>query len=1027
MAGAAGLPHAANGVNMGSTASIGRNGAKATVLVLLVLAAMVALNRLDLALAGAHTPSTASGSIGDIASASRILSPEISLNVADGWLAYDQRVPAPTVPARGVDTLTHAYLVWDLLLMASLTRLLFLVRNALSPGLMPPQGDRLRPAFTALRLSRLPILAYLVFDLLETVGATLGWEAIADGMTWVAVLVGMASAAKWLSLAAALLAIGVWLAYDRKERIRSTQVSPPTKALRGQILVAAFVVLFLLGLQGDLGRQIDDVLVLAADSIWPALLATLLMLATWKALLTGGSQCLHAFEQEPEIVAMTRKVFMVALATIGVLGALAGAAAAVGATAVWRSLLVPAGLIAAWLILSIPAVVHNFVPIASPPDLVVPPGATTAPASVSGSGESGQPTTGAEDSLTGTRLLLAGLSAAPAVALYLATVGAATSQFAGNGLPVLLSVWAVAGLVLSCIVLWRGISSSSSPWNWAPRKLASSLGVCLLALLVLAVLPTTLWMWVGSPGVVFLFTTVLAVIVALLVLLSDAVAPRGALALAGFKRVPFITVIVLWGLIASFLDDKGEYYDARVTTTQTAAAAQSPEAAYRQWIQAHQPTPVADAGDSATVNGRRVVPLVFVASAGGGIRAAYWTAKTWDCVFATACGNSQDHSADVFLASGVSGGAVGLAQVRAHQLAVASDDVATSANTATASWVDAALGDDFLAPAVASFVFRDLPNSLTRFPFHGRDRSASLELALEAAQEEMGSVFPSQGLPFPRLAFSGTSVEDGCRLSISDVSQAAGREEANCMGVDTSLPSAKGPGSTPVRDAAGYVCDDGKPASLRLSTAAVLSARFPVVSPAGGLGPCGEGAATYSVDGGLFDNSAGSAVTATWEAVADKVAETNAGKGVCVIPRLLVLDSHYSSLGATDPTSRPLQSAAPLGALLNVYGQRNSRALAEATRVIEAAAQEAAKACGDPSLAVGAVAQIFPRANTAPQPPLGWALAKSTRDNLTAQLVTGCKDHKPTVESPASGNAADSEAIDNCAAVVQVRSWFGES
>ena len=1009
---------------MGSTALIRRHGTKAAVLVLLVLAAMVALNRLDLALAGAHTPSTASGGVGDIASASRILSPDVSFNVAEGWLAYDRRVPAPTVPARAVETLTYAYLVWDLVLMASLTWLLFLVRNTLSPVPEPQQGDRLRPAFTVLRLSQVPILAYLIFDSLETVGATVGWEAIADGMTWVAVLVGMASAAKWLSLAAALLAMCVWLAYDRKERIRSTRVAPPTKALRGQILVAAFVVLFLIGLQGDLGRQIDDVLVRAADSIWPALLATGLMLATWKALLTGGSQCLHAFDQEPEIVPMSRKVVIVALATVGVLGALAGVAAAVGATAVWRSLVVPAGCIAAWLILSIPSVVHNFVPVASPPDLVGTSGRGAAPASRLG--WTGQPTTGDEDSLTGTRLLLAGLAATPAVALYLATVAAATSQFAGYGVPGLLSVWAVVLLLLSCMVLLRGISISTSPWNWAPGRLTSLLGVCLLALLGLALLPTALWMWVGSPGVVFLFTTVLAIIVALLVLLSDAVAPRGALALAGFKRVPFIMMILLWGLIASILDDKGEYYDARVTTTQTAAAAQAPEAAYNQWVQAQQLTPGADVGDSATVNGRRVVPLVFVASAGGGIRAAYWTAKTWDCVFATACENSQDHSADVFFASGVSGGAVGLAQVRAHQLAVSSDDATTKASTTSTSWVDAALGDDFLAPAVASFVFRDLPNSLTRFPFHGLDRSASLELALEAANEEMDSVFPSHGLPFPRLAFSGTSVEDGCRLSISDVNQAAGREDANCMGVDTSLPEAEGPGSTPVRDAAGYVCDEGEPASLRLSTAAVLSARFPVVSPAGGLGPCGKGAATYSVDGGLFDNSAGSAVTATWKAVADKVAETNAGKGICAIPRLVVMDSHYSSLGATDPASRPLQSAAPLGALLNVYGQRNSRALAEATRVIEAAAREEAKACGDASLAVGSVVQIFPRASTAPQPPLGWALAKSTRDNLTAQLFTGCKD-EPTAESPASGSAADSEAIDNCAAVVQVRSWFGES
>ena len=75
----------------------------------------------------------------------------------------------------------------------------------------------------------------------------------------------------------------------------------PTKALRGQILVAAVIVLFLIGLQGDLGRQIDDVLVRAADGPWPAVLATLLMLTTCAALLIGGAQCLHAYIQQPTI------------------------------------------------------------------------------------------------------------------------------------------------------------------------------------------------------------------------------------------------------------------------------------------------------------------------------------------------------------------------------------------------------------------------------------------------------------------------------------------------------------------------------------------------------------------------------------------------------------------------------------------------------------------------------------------------------------------------------------------------------
>jgi hypothetical protein len=991
-------------------ARVGGRALAATAIGLLALGATVVTQRIDLALSGAHSPTDYAGSVGDLASPMRVLTPKVSVDVASGWVNYSDTVSAESLPARSVDALTLAYLGADLLLMFSLTALLLLAQQALQPEPARLQSRGPAAAQDVLRWSWVPTLLYLVFDLLETLGATQAWRSVADDGTGVARFIGIASLAKWFFLAAALLGMGVWLAYHRRDRMRSATVVPPTKALRGQLLVAGFIVVFLLGLSGDLGRQIDDVLVRAADVGGPAVLATLLMLATCIALFVGGSQCLHAYERAPTITPVTGRLRWWVLGWLGVAAALAGVALALGARATAISFGVLAGALLIWWLLSWPRPIRDFTP-------VEPDTREEGPEEIDGP----VPDAGA---VTGTRLLLAVLTAVPAVALYLATVGAATSQWAGTGAPVLLVLWSVVALMLSGVVLWLGVSLRDiEAEDWAPRQLALPLGGVVLGSALLALAPVGLWTEVGVPAVVFLFTTVLATVVALLVLMSDALAPRGPLALLCLRRMPLIALLVLWGVIASVLDKDGTYYDARVIDGDVAAIAQTPTQAYIAW-QNLQRRAVRDASPAdAAATERPVVPLVFVASAGGGIRAAYWTSKTWDCVFATACGGTVDHTNDVFFASGVSGGAVGLAEVRARQLDEVSGDVAAGTTTDIgSSWVDSALGEDFLAPAAAALVFRDLPNAVLRVPVEG-DRAATLERAFEAAHPTMSSDFAASRSRFPQLAFSGTSVEDGCRLSVSLVRQGNG-SDAVCTGSDTLLPQA-GPGSDPARDAADYVCDDeGNAASMRLSTAAVLSARFPVVSSSGGLGPCGEGSATYSLDGGLFDNSAGSAVTAAWTAVADRVAEANRLRKICVVPRLLVIDSHYSSLAATDPTARPQQTLAPLDAALGVYGNRNSRALAEATRLIEEAARTAATDCGDPSLGDDAVAQIYPRASTAPQPPLGWTLAESTRQNLTEQLFAGC----PAEGSPHPGaDEAESRPNDNCAAVRQVQSWFGAS
>lgn len=953
-------------------------------LLLMVIGAAAALGRIDVALSGANRPSSevdvvvATGGIGDIASPARLWDPARSGEVVAGWVAFDD--VAKAVPGLvQTSQLRWTYLVLDLVLMFCLAALLAGTRFALlgavgeSPSTGPGGAETRLAVVTS---STLAIGIYLGADLLETLLATLvvPEHSASHGLSRT---VGFLALTKFLALGIAVVALLTGVRRDRPVTAAASSGVSWLSALRGQLLITALLLGLLVGLSGDLGRQIDDVLVVAGDRVLPAVVASALMVTTCLAVHLGGRSCLIAYRATPRVRAVSVSSLVRAAGAAVVVGVISFSFLRWSEAVTW-SLIIPAGAVGLWALLSGPRAVRDCVRRAS--DEV-------------GVG-------------VGALRMLAVLTTLPAVALYIAVVRAATSQGTSGSIQLIMIGWSVAALVFAWrlalwTMKWAGTSSRALQGPKPTVALAAFVLVVSFLLTVIAGLQSSeeMWLWAGTPAVVFLCATLLALGVAALVVLSDSVAPRGALALVGFRRTPFLTLVAIWGLLASVVDTQGLYYDAR--TTHETAAMESPQVAFERWA-----TRMAsrDATKPEPADGPPQVPLVFVASAGGGIRSAYWTARTWECAVGVACGSTEDHTSRVFFASGVSGGAVGLAQVRARQM----DPGASSGS----EWVDTAMSADFLAPSVAAFLFRDLPNSVARLPLPSGDRAASLERAFEASQSGLEADFFGQGSTFPILSFSATSVEDGCRLAVSTVQQAADTGETNCSGPATALPDANGPGSFPVRDAGDYLCDgNGRSSSIRLSTAAFLSARFPYVAPSGGLRQCGDdGAVTSALDGGVFDNSAGAAVTRSWQAVAQHVRKHNRsrGKAPCIVPRLLVIDSHYTSGVAHKSSKRTLQGLGPAVALGNVYEERSSRALAQATRVIRDAAIKEGKVCRLAIDGSSAVAQVYPDTTSGPQGPLGWTLSQSSRTDLTAQVLDACDVHDRH----------------NCVAVRRVQAWF---
>ncbi len=300
------------------------------------------------------------------------------------------------------------------------------------------------------------------------------------------------------------------------------------------------------------------------------------------------------------------------------------------------------------------------------------------------------------------------------------------------------------------------------------------------------------------------------------------------------NRAPTLLVVLfVWAVAISSLND-----NHRVREAGAAAPAVPREPGllkhFDKWL----------ASSERGRNPKKRFPVVIVAAEGGGIRAAYWTAT----LLAAIQEREPSFARHVYAISGVSGGSVG-AVVFDALLAQAPGtggklcDIRGKAETGIERCAAHVLGQDFLSPALAAFLFPDLVQRFLPFPVERFDRARALETSWEDAwRQGMGNDRLAE--PFgalwegdrehriPSLLLNATWVETGKRMIASN------------LAVD--------PGT--FNDTADVFSFIDYP--IAVSTAAHLSARFTYVSPAGSLRKRSEKeTAAHVVDGGYFENS----------------------------------------------------------------------------------------------------------------------------------------------------------------------------
>ncbi|TWG97818.1 hypothetical protein L615_003300000110 [Nocardioides sp. J9] len=456
--------------------------------------------------------------------------------------------------------------------------------------------------------------------------------------------------------------------------------------------------------------------------------------------------------------------------------------------------------------------------------------------------------------------------------------------------------------------------------------------------------------------------------------------------------------------------------------------------AFRTWVDGTTGCVVPDAV-GVVVDGKEqssdVRPMLMLAAEGGGIRATYWTALGLEEVADAGGSCGQDLT---LFSTGASGGSLGLTIGRY-------DD-------------EAVRGPDSLGAGAVTLVTGDLVATATGLRLgtppadthpDGSDRAAVMQEVWRRAWEDAGiddgaaaHRFVEEADTAPasvtgHLVLTSTDSYDGCRalwsqvdLSPAELSAAPEMtERSNAPGCGAGGP---GPNSYDVLGAFGSPeestgsdgsggtdgTDDDQRCLGNVSalTAALVSGRFPYVTPSAVVGPCRGFTQTPLVDGGIADNTGLGTINdlaPQWGALVrahnDQVLAD--GTGALVVPMVVYLDNGpATSFGIRQRGRTVSESLVPLWAIGAATTRRSS------TQALLQQAADAAEGflCSAPSVpgtdptpceqllsAQAPQPQVFV-VHQATQPtlsaPLGWVLSDASVSDLVSDVAearaTGC-------------------------------------
>lgn len=457
------------------------------------------------------------------------------------------------------------------------------------------------------------------------------------------------------------------------------------------------------------------------------------------------------------------------------------------------------------------------------------------------------------------------------------------------------------------------------------------------------------------------------------------------------------------GLIGGTADSRSVLHDVRGPVTGGAGPGRTSLLADLQsWLAspatAACAVPAAAGGTTGAGRPVRVEPFILVAAAGGGIRAAWWAEHALAAIAARRCGPH-----DVFAVSSVSGGSVGTAVLdSAPTIRAADADMADIAGPdALAGGIDGLLLHDM----VAGFTGLDLPAAQMPPGQPFSDRAGLIETAWQDEDSSLEQPFPLRHPMLPwRLLFNSTDANSGCRAVIADRLLPAPPGGQDTTGLTCDLRSAV-PGGGSFDFFAALPCMQ----DIATVTAAMLSARFPYITPSGVITSCKDknAIAGQFVDGGYVDSSGLitladllPSLTAALR-VHNAAAMTQAAPGqpvTLVVPVVVYLGNSprpdpvaFNSPSLIQEPSVPLDARSAAGTQLLVSDTllqriRSMLGTGQWLPCLPGLAGCAAATSAAEKTIPDQVIFVSPRTEPAVSTPVGWVLSAATRNTLDAAL-----------------------------------------
>lgn len=527
-------------------------------------------------------------------------------------------------------------------------------------------------------------------------------------------------------------------------------------------------------------------------------------------------------------------------------------------------------------------------------------------------------------------------------------------------------------------------------------RLAAVCAIAVAAMTLLAIYPIDAAKEIGPVALTILAITLWGVILGTFTMALQDFPPLSVFVSLRLKATPVLTLAVLLPLVigvgtAAMGVDDDQLHQARrsVVVREELARPQSSASDFRDDL-ATRISEIASVNCIIEIDGVRVRPVLVVAAEGGGIRAAYWTARALELLER----NGECLAESVLLSSGVSGGSLGLAVTAAGHLHAAEQN-GTETLSAT-SYVKSIASPEGVGAAIAGLMVRDhiAATSGLRVPsfVDGKDAALGNDRAALIEHTWLVDSKPLELLPYGEIStpigipiLNSTDARTKCKVLLTPM--------------EAPLPIT----ATSSGERVGCSNADGWPTALQVNQScfakmdwagmAMLSARFPFVTPSGRFnGPeCGN-QDLQLVDGGYAEGTGLGTVADLAPFITAEISASNRkSASACEPPPPLVPIAVYlkNSAGYDLLDDLASVSAEPLVPLVGYFaaGKQGTEAaliqrIASSFRSTAVGTLERGSLDTVSSAFPGMSVTVAPSTTPAVAPPLGWSLSTYTIRSL---------------------------------------------